>query len=67
MDLRQRISDALLKAAFSDWDVGEGTVIELPLTVAADAVMKVLDPPASTEPRTATHGGEVIDPRRNYR
>ena len=86
--LRQRIYDVLLKASYSDWDVGEGIVIELPLTVAVDAVMTVLavvaDAVAAAEtqdevnhlisnlrnqlgPRTATHGGEVIDPRRNYR
>lgn len=43
-NLRQRISDALLKAAFSDWDVGAGRVIELPLDVATSAVMTVLGP-----------------------
>ena len=86
-DLRQRIRDTLLKASFSDWDVGEGRVIELPISVAVDAVMTVLgvvaDAVAAAEtweevnrlacnlqgqvgPRTATHGGETIDPRRNY-
>lgn len=87
LELRQRIFDALLKASHSDWDIGEGTVIELPLTVATDAVMKALTPlaaaVASTEtwdemnnlisklynelgPPPARHGGEPIDPRRNY-
>ena len=41
-ELRQFISDALLKAAFADWDVGEGTVIELPLSVAVDAVIAAI-------------------------
>lgn len=41
-DRHQRISDALLNASFSDWDVGEGTVIELPLDVAVKAVMAVM-------------------------
>jgi hypothetical protein len=41
-ELRQRVSDALLKAAFSDWDVGDGRVIELPLDVAVDAVMSAM-------------------------
>ena len=87
-DLRQRISDALLKASFSDWDAGDGHYIELPLSVATDAVMTVLavvaDAVAAAEtwdevnrlvsnlhkelgPPTARHGGETVDPRRNYR
>lgn len=41
-ELRQRVATALLRASFSDWDVGEGHVIELPLEVGVDAVMSVL-------------------------
>ena len=43
-ELRQRIATALLRASFSDWDVGEGHTIELPLETAVDAVMAVITP-----------------------
>ena len=57
-ELRQRIATALLRASFSDWDVGEGHTIELPLEVAADAVMSVL---AGDGGEAVSDSGEVIE------